>query len=98
MTTFVTETQFDEIIDDLATDDPLWALRHVADYLSGFRLDACATAEPEAALLYAEDLLTPERRATCEAAAPITRIARYFPDRIGQERLATLQRLRGAQA
>jgi hypothetical protein len=95
--TCATLGQLLELIDDLAADDPLWALRELPEYLSPYRLDCCATAEPEAALLYAEDLLTPERRAACEAASAITRTCRFFPDRLGPERLKALLRSRGIE-
>jgi hypothetical protein len=84
--TFATYEEAMEVVDDWATDNPLEALREYAEWLTPYRLDACATAEPAAALLYAHDLLTPERRAACEAAAPLSSVARYVPDRLSAER------------
>jgi hypothetical protein len=78
----------DEQIDDLAAENPLWALRRVPQWLSSFRLDACAMAEPAAALMHAEHLLTPERRAWCLSQAPELR--RYVPDRLEPERRKAL--------
>ena len=50
---FATTQEVDEFIDDWAADDPLGALRQIPEWLSDYRLDACAVAEPAAALLYA---------------------------------------------
>jgi hypothetical protein len=76
--------ELEETIDDLAADDPLWALRTVPQWLTPYRLDVCAVAEPAAALLYAADRLTPERRVWCEQHA--LNIKRYIPDRLERER------------
>lgn len=50
---YATAVQVREMIDDAAADDPLWALRTVAEFLSPYRLDACAASEPAPALCYA---------------------------------------------
>jgi hypothetical protein len=90
--TFATDAEWAETVDDLAADDPLWALRRMADCLTPERLDACALAEPAAALVHAYDLLTPERRAWCEA---ITGKARFVPDRLEPERRKLIARREG---
>jgi hypothetical protein len=87
--TYATYQEALEALDDWASDNPLEALREYADYLSPYRLDACATAEPAAALIHAADRLTPERQAWCEAAAgELT----YFPDRLEPERRKAIAR------
>ena len=77
-----------EILDDIAADDPLHALREFPHLIDPYRLDACASAEPAAALVHAYHLLTPERRATCEAAA--RSLHRFIPDRLEPERRVVL--------
>jgi hypothetical protein len=84
----MTELEIDEVLDDVAADDPLHALREFPPWLSGHRLDACALAEPAAALLYAFDLLTPERRTWCAAARGD--LKHFVPDRLELERRRAL--------
>ena len=55
----------DEILDNWAADNPLPALREIANWLTPYRLNACALAEPAAALVHAFDLLTEEQRPGC---------------------------------
>jgi hypothetical protein len=90
--TFATLQEAIERLDDWAAEHPLDALRQYAEYLSEYRLDACATAEPAAALVHAYDRLTPERRRSCEA---ITGKIRYFPDRLEPERREALRQAEG---
>jgi hypothetical protein len=80
--TFITRQELDQAIDNWAADDPLGALREgIAEYMTPYRLDACAAAEPLTALVYAGDLLTPERAASCLAAAEADgTLKRYVPD------------------
>jgi hypothetical protein len=66
-----------ELLDDMAADDPLTALREYPECLSPYRLDACATAEPEAALIHVYDRLTPERQAYCTEAARRNDLRRF---------------------
>ena len=82
-------------LDDFAAENPLTALREYAEYLSDYRLDACATAEPAAALIHAYDLLSPEQRAKCAAAARTADLDRFVPDRLAPERREMLRRLEG---
>jgi hypothetical protein len=82
-------------LDDRAAEHPREALRQYPEYLSAYRLDACATAEPAAALVHAYDLLTPERRAACAAAARDVGLKRFIPDRLELERREALRRLEG---
>jgi hypothetical protein len=42
-----------ELIDDWAAEYPLDGLREYLDFLTPYRLDACAVAEPAAAMIYA---------------------------------------------
>jgi hypothetical protein len=84
-----------EWLDNWAADHPLEALRQHAEYLSPYRLDACATAEPAAALIHAYHRLTPGRRAGCAGAARHADLKRFIPDRLEQERREALRRLEG---
>jgi hypothetical protein len=93
--TWATYQEAREWLDDWCADHPLEALREYSEYLSPYRLDACATVEPAAALVHAADRLTPERRAWCESAAADLR--RFVPDRLEVERRAAL-RLREGRA
>ena len=81
MSGFATHYEAMERLDDWAADNPLEPLREYAEYLSAYRLDACAVAEPAAALIHADHLLTPERRAWCTEEA--RRDALQRPSRIG---------------
>jgi hypothetical protein len=80
-------------LDDFAAERPLEALREYGDYLSPYRLDACATSEPGAALIHAAHRLTPERRAWCETAA--RDLTRYIPDRLEPKRRKAIARRKG---
>ena len=87
-----------EILDNWAADDPLAALREIADLLTPYRLDAAATLEPAAALVHAFDLLSPERRSYCLAAARAADLQRYVPDRLAPERRKAIALARGEDA
>jgi hypothetical protein len=82
-------------LDDFAAEHPLEALREYADYLSEYRLDACAAAEPAAALIHAYHRLTPGRSAACAEAARDADLKRFIPDRLEPERREALRRLEG---
>jgi hypothetical protein len=88
--TFITEQEIDEVLDDAAAEDPLLALREFPQWLTPWRLDACAIAEPAAALIHAYDLLTPERRVWCAEAARAVGLTHYVPDRLEPERRRAL--------
>jgi hypothetical protein len=92
---FATAADVREAIDDAAADDPLMALREMAELLSPYRLDCCAVAEPAAALIHAYDLLTSERRAWCAEAAKRDDLQRFVPDRLEPERRIVIARARG---
>jgi hypothetical protein len=92
--TWATRQEAFDAIDDRAADHPLEALRDYAEYLSAYRLDACATAESLAALIHAWDLLTPERREACTEASPLHR-TKYVPNRLAFERLTARLRKEG---
>jgi hypothetical protein len=84
--TWATYLEWAEAVDDLAADDPLWALRTFAARLTPERLDACALAEPAAAIVH------PERRAWClEQAGEL----RFLPDRLEPERREAIRRREG---
>jgi hypothetical protein len=93
--TFATRQQFDEAVDDWASDEPLGALREgLAALMTDYRLDACAVAEPLAALIYAGDLISPERARACMAAAEADGTLRsYVPDSRAKERLASIRQM-----
>jgi hypothetical protein len=93
--TFITIQQLDEAIDKWAAEQPLGALREgMAEYMTAYRLNACAVVEPLAALIYAGDLLTPERQAACFAAAEADGSLRnYVPDARAKERLASIRQM-----
>ena len=91
---FATYKEWAEALDDCAAENPLWALRSMAKYLSAYRLDLCAIAEPAAAMVHAWDFLSSERQALCVEAVRATDLARYVPDRLAQERKA-LELVRG---
>jgi hypothetical protein len=93
--TWATAEEALEWLDDWAAENPLDALREYAEYVSPYRLDACATAEPAAALIHAYHLVTPERRVLCAAGARSVDLKRFMPDRLAQERREALRRLGG---
>jgi hypothetical protein len=86
-----------EILDNVAADDPLTALREFPDLLDPYRLSACALAEPAAALAYAHDLLTPEQRIACDEAVRERGLLRYVPDRLAAERRRLIAMARGEE-
>jgi hypothetical protein len=92
--TIVTRQQALEALDDWAAEDPLDALRSYPEYLTPYRLDACAIAEPAAAMVHAWHLLTPERQAYCIEAAREVDLHRFIPDRLAPERRKAIEMVR----
>jgi hypothetical protein len=92
--TIVTRQQALEALDNWAAEDPLDALRSYPEYLTPYRLDACAIAEPAAAMVHAWHLLTPERQAYCIEAAREVDLHRFIPDRLAPERRKAIEMVR----
>ena len=91
----MTPAEARELLDDIAVDDLLTAIREFPHFLTAYRLGACATAEPAVALLHAYDLLMPERRAACVEAARLAGLERFVPDRLALERSKAIALARG---